>query len=321
MKKQFIKFSLVTTLLLVLAQLSVAEDDYPLNQIHLVADALNPEGGTIAQKYLQPHQVWANLCVVLDRPFQDGIEWDELTRNNQFPLKEASLLNYNEAQVNLAYAAILNYYITKAHKIAKKNVDDEVKLLIQVHRNTSGPKHLKLLESLLTYCYPELVGEKYTADQTCKQELFGYHFTENKVLAQFCFGTFPEYLGDMGKYKDADIVLSFSLVAGFHPNFPSGSLLIPTEWVPFSLGKMELYENQKYTVRNHIVEVIQEIIASQNDALIQSINRKFLSLNALKQDQKAKRLTLDDFKRARLVQVDGMFNPSKHGAKFTKVNK
>lgn len=33
------------------------------------------------------------------QPFDDGIEWLELTNSNTFPLKEAVILDYNEPQV------------------------------------------------------------------------------------------------------------------------------------------------------------------------------------------------------------------------------
>ena len=76
--------------------------EYPLEDLKNVADGLNIEGGSVCN-YLGEGQLWANLCVVLDRPFADGMEWQEITALNSFPLKETSILSYNEAQVNLAY--------------------------------------------------------------------------------------------------------------------------------------------------------------------------------------------------------------------------
>ena len=63
-------------------------DEFPLDQLKQVADGLNIEGGTIYHKYLRQEQIWSNLCVVLDRTFEDGVEWQELTNSNVFPLKE-----------------------------------------------------------------------------------------------------------------------------------------------------------------------------------------------------------------------------------------
>src|SRR4051812_23409794 len=87
-------------------------DEFSLDQLKHVADGLNIEGGTIYHKYLRREQIWSNLCIVLDRPFEDGIEWQELTNSNSFPLKEAAILDYNESQVNFTYATVMHYYIT-----------------------------------------------------------------------------------------------------------------------------------------------------------------------------------------------------------------
>jgi hypothetical protein len=285
-----------------------------LDQIHLVGDGLNIEGATIAQKYLKQNQIWANLCVVLDRPFLDGIEYDEIAKNNCYSLKEVSLLEYNEKQVNLAYVTTLYHYITKAHEIVKKVKHEEVKIIIKVHR--SGPEQLDLLEKLLTKCYPELGGKKLEADGFCKYELFIYNFPQHNVQAHFCFGNKPEFLGELGKYNDKDIVLSFSLVAGFNPKLKAGSLLIPSSWIPLTLGNMELFVNKRYVVRNHLQESISEILMLQNERLLNAVN-EFSSENPQKKHI-ARKLALDDFKEATLVQADGMFNPSKH-PKFLKV--
>src|SRR5690349_10394666 len=126
-----------------------------IEDLRFVADGLNIEGGSISRKYLREGQIWANLCVILDRPFVDGVEWEQLTNSNIFPLKEASILSYNEAQVNLTYALILQYYLTHAHKIVNKADRETVRILIQVHRNTSGPRHVELLEQLLCECQSE----------------------------------------------------------------------------------------------------------------------------------------------------------------------
>ncbi len=317
--KKFLNFCIVFCVFVAVQKGLVSqEQSYPLEQMKCLVDGLNIEGARIPRHYLRQDQVWANLCVVLDRPFIDGAEWNEITKNNSYALKESSLLSFNEPKANLAYALILCHYIKQAHKISSKEKDDEVKILIQVHRNTSGPAQLKLLESLLVACMPESELIKYRADANCAAELFSYHLPEYAVRVEFCYGNLPEYLGKAGKYAQADIILSFSLVAGFHPAWQSGSLLVPKEWIPMSLEKMEFYECEKYCENNHLFIALQDILDSQDEAILQLVNEAFRSPNPLKKNQRTKALVKDDFSQATLVQVESMFNPSSHPKAFKK---
>lgn len=83
------------TLFICLIPTLVAGHVHPLKDLYQFGDALNIEGGTIAHEYLTDKQLWSNICVVLDRPFEDGAEWQEITEANTFPLKESSLSDYN----------------------------------------------------------------------------------------------------------------------------------------------------------------------------------------------------------------------------------
>lgn len=301
-----------------IAHLLIA-DEFPLNQLKQVADGLNIEGGTVYHKYLRQGQLWSNLCIVLDRPFEDGIEWQELTNLNNFPLKEAAILDYNEAQVNFTYATFMHYYITHAHKLLAKSSDQIAKILIQVHRNSSGPRHVELLEQLLSQCYPDLKKVKKN-ESSSKYELFSYFFPNLNVQVDFCYGVAPENLGEQEKYSKVDIVLSFSLVAGLHPEWKSGSLLIPDQHIPFYLKNAILALERKYFVENHINHILKDLIKNQDDAVLEKINNHFYSLNPKKKHLKAKKLSEKDFKNAILLQVDGLFNPSELPSKFKLEN-
>lgn len=289
---------------------SLTAEEFPLDQLKNFADGLNIEGGIIYHKYLRQEQIWSNLCIVLDRPFEDKIEWQELTNLNNFPLKEAAILDYNEAQVNFIYATLMNYYITHAHKILAKPANQMARILFQVHRNTSGPRHIELLEQLLCQCYPDLKKVKQKKDTLSKYELFSYFFPDINVLVDYCYGVAPENLGEQEKYSEVDIVLSFSLVAGLHPDWKSGSLLIPDQHIPFYLKNAYLELDRKYFIKNHLNEILSDLIKDQDDAVLQTINSSFYSFNPQKRNLKAKKVTQNDFKNAILLQVDGIFNPS-----------
>lgn len=292
-----------------------AKEEFPLDQLMYFADGLNIEGGTIAKDYLKGNQIWANLCVTLDRPFHDGIDWNQITQSNYYPLKESSILAYNEAKVNLAYALILSYYLKFAHTLTGKMQDQEVKIILQVHRNTSGPGHLELVKRLLDRCFPDLCKIKFKETNNFKHELFSYKILENNVQIAFCYGNLPEFLGKAGKYENADIVISFSLVAGLHPEWESGSLLIPCKWIPLYLESMKLDLQAAYSVPNHLAQILNDILLHQEERLIKIVKNEFDSLNPFKKNI-ARKLTAEDFKKAILLQVDGMFNPSSLKSKF-----
>lgn len=306
----------VLFLLNVISRGLIADDEFHLMDLKHFADGLNIEGGTIQNKYLRQEQIWSNLCIVLDRPFEDGIEWQELTNSNTFPLKEAAILDYNEPQVNFTYATLMHYYIANAHKILAKPHNQIARILIQVHRNTSGPRHIELLEQLLCHCYPELKKIKQIREVLSKYELFTYFFPDINVQVDYCYGADPENLGNLGKYNEVDIVLSLSLVAGLHPEWKSGSLLIPDQHIPFNLKNCTLKLDGKYFVKNHLNQILCDLIRNQNDEILNNINNHFYSLNPQKRNLKAKKLSKEDFKNAILIQADGLFNPSQLSPTF-----
>lgn len=290
----------------------ITAGEFPLNELKRFADGLNIEGGTIYHKYLCREQIWANLCIVLDRPFENGIEWQELTNANNFPLKEATILDYNEAQVNYAYATIMYYYITHAHQILSKSTDQMAKILIQVHRNTSGPCHVALLEQILNRCFPDLKKIKRVDESLSKSkyQLFTYDFPPLNVQVDYCYGAAPENLGDAGRYAESDIILSFSLIAGLHTDWCSGSLVIPNQHIPFYLKNAHLALEKSYFTQNHLNQILPDLIKNQDDEVLKKINHDFYSINPVKSKHAAIKLVEEDFKSAILLQVDGMFNPS-----------
>lgn len=303
-------------ILFLIAAASLRGEDFPMDHLKLVADGLNIEGGTIPLHYLKSGQVWANLCVVLDRPFEDGVEWQDLTSSNSFPLKEASILNYNEAQVNYAYALAMHYYLTHAHIIAKKPRTETAKVMIQVHRNTSGPCHLSLLEKILTECCPELKGIKAERSSSSKFKMFSYLFLDINIEAAFYYGS--KNLAQLEKeYQDFDIILSLSLAAGLNLDWGSGTLLVPDQFIPFSLKSLIVSPQSRYSVQNHLKESISEIVRNQDEKILKIINEELGSLNIQKSHQKAEKLKVEDFKQATFLQVDGDFNPSNLPSSFT----
>ena len=67
--------------------------------------------------------------------------------------------------------------------------------------------------------------------------------------------------------------------------------------------------------RRLLIESI--ILGIQDENVLNVINNNFASPNPLKQDLKAVLFCAEDFKSATLLQVDGMFNPSKMSPVFS----
>ena len=185
-----------------------------LRDLNLYGDGLNIEGGIIPRYALGENQIWANICFVLDRPLLNRLDLDEITKENPYRLKEASLPNYNEPQAALVQALILKYYIENAHRICGIEEENLAHIIVQVHRNSSGPSHLDLLENFikgfLQKHQPTLISSRVYQLGNCILEL-RHGYASN----------------DLNDYEGADVVISISLVAGLHEDWDSGTALIP----------------------------------------------------------------------------------------------
>lgn len=271
----------------------------PLTEIWNYGAALNIEGGRIPKQYLGKGQIWANLCFILDRPFYNGVELKDITHANVYPLKEANIMAYNERKAALATSLVLKYYIRNAHKLAALAEQTPAKVVVQVHRNSTGAAHIRFLEALIRLLKEE-TEHLGTSDQGAELLAFPQH----KALLELRYGVHPS------SYESAHIVLSIGLAAGLHPSWQSGSIILPHRFVPFDLHAMVLMLNESYEVANHLVGVVEEVIALQDEQLLLAINHRFASLNPAKASEQTGALVKEDFLFATLLQVSGLFNPT-----------
>lgn len=281
-----------------LSSLSGEVISMPLTEVWHYGDALNIEGGFIFKRHLQREQIWANLCFVLDRPFFDGVELKEITQKNSYPLKEANILAFNEHKAALATALVLKYYITEGHHLAALSDGEQARVVVQVHRNSTGPAHLDFLKKLF-----DLMGLK--AEEISKtgkgQSLT---FPEYRVALELRSGVLPV------DFEDAHIIISISLAAGLHPDWESGTVLMPYQFTPFDIHNMAVIQPLSYEVKNHMIEALDAILAKQDQTLISQIKEGFASLNPAKMGELTTPLAKADFHKARLLQVNGLFNPT-----------
>lgn len=277
----------------------------PTHEVKYLADGLNIEGG-IPYNSLKEGQLWANLCVVLDRPFEDGLDLAEITENNSYPLKESSIPTYNEAMVHYAFLTTVHYYITHAQEISKKNRNRSARMVVQIHRNSSGKNHLNMLEELMKEAFKGLSPIKLGSAGMADNTLFSYYYPESDLLVEYRFGYSPLTLDN---YEGQDIILSLSLASGFKPEWESGTLMIPEKFIPFNLQTMTIEQSNAYQVSNHFIKILPEVLEGQNFAVLQSVNTFYRSPNIKKLSQRAHMLSAVDFHSATLLQADGIFNP------------
>ncbi|MCB1136176.1 MAG: hypothetical protein KDK78_07910 [Chlamydiia bacterium] len=266
----------------------------PLDTLPRYGAALNIEGGRIPQQLLCPDQQWGNICFVLDQPFQTGIEHKDLTAKSRFALKEANILEFNERRAALASALIIKYYVTYAHQIFDLAANESARIVVQAHRNSTGPAHVRQLRSLL-----DLIG--YDCSDLPNGNCY---FAEQQVEVDLRYGVEPQ------TYEGVHLVLSISAVAGLHPDWESGSLLLAHTFTPFDLSTATISTDLKYEVRNCILEDLEGILQLQDEALIQSIREGYSSSNEAKAGEQVERLDSSDFHPAEQLQVNGLFNPS-----------
>lgn len=277
----------------------------PTSEIEAVADALNIEGG-IPYLSLNSEQTWVNLCVVLDRPFHDGLDLEEITSNNSFPLKESSIISYNEIQVYYAFISVIDYYIRCANTLYSKANEEDVRIVVQIHRNSSGRCQLKILEKMMNKCFLDLRPIKLDDTGNEANTLFVYRYPKEGVVVEYRYGYNPDTLQN---YMNQDIIVSLSLVSGFNSEWPSASLLIPKKIVPFNLEKMIVHQNDSYSVQNDLERALQDLVFSQKINVLETINSIYCSPNTEKTKQKAKQLAVEDFHFATILQANGIFNP------------
>ena len=280
----------------------------PIEKLHNYADALYIEGGIIPKQHLTNDAIWVNLAVVLDQPVVTGETLDKITENNKFTLKEASILNYNEKKVNLAYTAIIDYYLNNANKIIKNTtLNKPIKMVWHIHRNSSANNHLKLLLNLLNYYIKSNQLIKLPINKSKRNFLGYYYYTTKNILIEVKSGIKGE---DLEQDQDTNIVLSFSMAAGLNTSLPSSSLLIPNKFIPYSVNNNEIILDKEYQVNNHLIYSLLDILKET-----QKKEHIFITNKQIQSENQQKTFLLEplkktDFTIATILQADAMFYPS-----------
>jgi hypothetical protein len=225
--------------------------------------------------------------MVLDRPFIDKSTLEEITSANTFSLKEMSIAKYNECHVNLAVLLIIDYC-----KNTKQN------LVIQIHRGSSAVVYIKFLVQMLEMHYGEVKNEEITSKfPTCE---FDNGF-KLKLTNGYAYETLRSYPG-------YDIVLSLSLMGGLSPNFETGTMTLPSYFIPFDTKNRTIDLTKTTKVSNYLNDVLDDVLSIDQSKFFHVVN-SFKSENKDKHFE-AEVINVTHFKRnVKVLQIDGLYNP------------
>lgn len=270
---------------------------FPIKDLYsnTCADILNIEGGDAAN-LLHPHALWLNLAMILDTPLIDHVLWSDIKKGG-YTLKESSINTYNEKRVNLAVLLILHYYIKQ---LKNKNLEKAL-FLVHVHRETSA---LPTIENII-----KLLKSVYQEEISITQDDQGYpQINFNNTSLLICFRKGYEANAKDIIYQQADILFSYSLVAGINPLYEASALMMPKTVIPFDITDYQVHKDHQYSVKNQLITDLPSILAQPQQLFIDIINQHCNSEN-LQKTHEATLLTAEHFHSATLLQANGLFIP------------
>ena len=127
-----------------------------------------------------------------------------------------------------------------------------------------------------------------------------YYFKPQNVFIEFRKGC---EINDITSYQKFDAVLAFGLAAGLKKEYPSGTLLIPTRYIPYDVEKQDVKMSEIYEVNNHLVKpCLSYSNKVPQEAIIGSLNQR-------KNNRFKRQLMSLDFIKSDILHADKMFYP------------
>lgn len=296
---------------------AVLSQDLPilsLDQLHTYADACNNEGGQVAA-CLNERQQWGCFHILLDRPLIDRHTLADLNASNKFLLKESMIAEYREERVNQACLLILSYLVDHLRSIASLGADEPAQLTVHVHRRSSGIAQINtlLIPMLHEFYYGALQTELLEVCEVLSKDPEDYRIKltlppHTGII--FRNGYHPKTFKD---YEDSHFTLSLGLVMGLNPQWSSGTLLLPEDFIPTDEVSGYIYESQRYQKKNSLKDYLSAIIADtdRQQKVINIIhsNPAYHSPNPDKPFQSLLPLTLNDFHAPQILQILTLWSP------------
>ena len=262
-----------------------------LKEIYKYGDGFNIEAGDLS-RFLLPGQKWMNMCMILDRPFIDGKTLAEITKDNTFPLKEMSILEYDEFKVNMAIMLIINYFM---------NQKDE-KLLIQIHRESSGLKQIKIISDMITDLWKE--------DIVNTNDSFNYRIFifSNGFVLKLINGYTPDKLRS---HPDFTTIFSLSLMGGLNPKWKSGTITLPSVFIPFDTTNNIINIDKTFKVNNYLIEILDYVLqTSFDEKKLFNIVRRFSCQNSYKRIKMTNLMKYNFLHHnVTVFQIDKLYDP------------
>lgn len=290
-----------------------------ISHIYKIAPGLNIEGGSpgIILKKNNAKKRWVNLVLVLDRPLIDNIIFDDIVKNNKFPLLENAIPEINEHQFLASYLMIIMYYATNGKKILQKNEDEILKITIHIHQDITCLPLIYLIMDHLVIMLENIYGVN----------TFELNEIEKKINID-CIQTIIDFRTDTGTfittnhtYDETDILISLSQCAGLDPIFKPGALITPNIFIPYDIDSSKIITKNKYHSENSLLFDLVDILKSPHHRnAIKQVNEKYISSNPEKNNFRASKFIFDDFHLENIFQVNKLWNPQNPDEEINIIN-
>lgn len=266
-------------------------------ELNRIAKGLNIEGGYpyhyLIRDNLNKKVLWANIVLVLDRPFIDNIlfeDLDTIMKKESYLLLENTIDEINEHKMFSIYLMTIGYYLEHGKTLLNKLPNDKLHITIHVHQDVLSVNMIYIIQKHL--------------DDLCK------HFLIDMSNTILDFRTDKHtFVSSDHDYTNTDILLSLSQCAGLDEGLRPGDIIIPKIFIPFDVENKTIDVNKFYIVKNHFGEILENLLISKyHEFSIKYVNDNYLSLNKNKK-YKAIQLCIDDFNETPILQVNALWNP------------
>ena len=267
----------------------ILENFITLKDLYQLADGFNIEGGNL-EICTTKNQRWMNICMPLDFPFETNKTLEQITQNNPYSLKEMSIDEYNECDVNLFLMLVIEYFRLEGES-----------LLIQVHRGKSVRIFIEKLSEMLLSHYDDSIEIVFM-----EENLPIFRF-DNGFILKLITGYEPNTIKTHPEFKN---LCSLSLMGGLNPDLIPGSITLPSSFVPFNVDTNIIDFSREYLVHNYLIQILDKVLSLPQEKFFTLINN-YPSEN-LKKNHKARRICSSDIKadNVKVLQINKLYNPS-----------
>jgi hypothetical protein len=292
-----------------------------ISELGKIAGGLNIEGGIPSIQLLADNlgtntdqtRYWANLIVVLDRPILDNVLFDDLFKNNPYPLLENAVSNLDERLFLSVFVTTILYYLKNAPALTKK-YKSRIKITIHIHQDIKSKYLVHLLD---TYLADLLQNPNIIIDTS--NIVIEYRTDDHTYTSNNFYIVDPTDLDDpilikesQNKYADTDILISLSQCAGLAEKYKPGQVLLVDNFIPYDIKTNQIILSKKYTVPNHIYDKLEKVLDPKlSSIVVDYINKNYTSPNP----EKASFAPLDsispnDIKLTNILHVKELWNPT-----------